>query len=1465
MKRPATKLRGVALATALGAIPSTQAPANDVFVHLFEWDWSEVATECETFLGPKGFNAVQISPPNEHIVHDTWWARYQPVSYKLTSRSGTEAELQDMIDRCRAAGVKIYADMVINHTAAFNHGGTGTAGSSWSYENHPGLYGPNDYHDPRYQISGYGDAEHVWGGRLLELPDLNTSSSQVQDRIAGYFERLQGMGVEGFRVDAAKHMSPDDVQAILNKAGNPWTFLEVIGAGGEAAEIQPDRYDHIAHVTEFKYATDVASNFKGQIKHLQTLGESWGLLPSDRAIVFITNHDRERGHGGTGTLTYKDGARYDLANVYMLAHPYGIAKVHTGYAFEGDSQGRPDGATRCDIDGWRCQHRRAEVANMVGFRNFTQGTGQENWWDNGSNAIAFSRGDRGFVVINNEGQDLEETLFTGLPAGTYCDVLAGADPCSGSLIAVAADGTATFDVAANKAVAIHAGAVPGPVNPKPVAIVSDAPARVAVGTTVTLDASSSTDDSAIVAYAWSTGEDTVSITRTLNTEGRHSFSVTVTDDQGATDSASVTIQVGDEPLASNFESLFFRGTPNNWGTLEMKLVADHIWTVSVRFDGQPEQRFKLDVGGDWTHNYGDTGGDGTLDRTGADIITGVTGDYSVEVDDNTLSYKLKPAGCNQPPTAELTPVSVSVQQGGSVTFDAFGSSDVDGDIVAYGWSHGGSGPSASIRFSEAGSETVTVTVTDDRGKSAQASATVTVLPLATGNFLQVFEGLNFRGTPNDWNNTAMRLVADHTWEVEVDFDGQEQQRFKFDVGGDWAQNYGDNGGDGQLDPTGADIFFSKCGRYKVQVNDNNKTYTLTEIGAAGSCSGATASAAETLGAVYAPGQTSFSIWSPDHSDVKVRVDGQLHTLQKVADFNGYSDVYQVVVEGDLRLAEYTFLINGVEVRDPYGKMIEPQSQVNIVMDMSRTDPVGGWAPHPQFLEREDAVIYEVHVRDFTIDASSGVPAEKRGKYLGLIERGTRFQGVKTGIDHLLELGVTHVQLLPVYDFATCDGLPDSDLCYNWGYDPRNYNVPEERYSLTPRDYENRVREFKETVNALHKAGIRVIMDVVYNHTFGDEMFEDITGEYFYHQNLVVGNTINDGVPMVDRMIEDSLLYWAKEYHIDGFRFDLVGIFSYDNFGKWARRLDKELPGRNILMYGEPWPGCFGCMDERESSRVRLGTVARVHDSHVGVFNPKYREALKGQNDNAGCNPGDCYAFNENPDTWRVGVGSRGAIRFANDPSAPIDTWDPMFAADPEQSINYVSAHDNLTLRDKILAWADANDRDRSDPYLRRVQNFANGVVLTSQGIPFLHGGVELMRDKQGEHNSYNAGDEINKYRWQWKVENADIFDYARAVIAMRNAHPGFRLNTWQEISDNVTTSFPRNGVVVNHIDGAANGDSWKEILLIYNSADSYTHQLPDGNWKVAMEQGAGPSSDDGRGVSGSVAAEGTAVTVLYKE
>jgi pullulanase len=815
---------------------------------------------------------------------------------------------------------------------------------------------------------------------------------------------------------------------------------------------------------------------------------------------------------------------------------------------------------------------------------------------------------------------------------------------------------------------------------------------------------------------------------------------------------------------------YFRGTSNSWSTTAMTHEGNNIYTACQAFangDGGGGPRFKIDRFGDWSENY-------------------PASDYNVS---SNTSYIIE--------------------------FDAV-------------------------------SHSITTSTVSDCN--------------ATG-YTSQFGQLYFRGTANNWSTLSMTLVDDYTWQATVNFDGQSNQRFKIDVFGDWSQNYGDNDANGTLEQFGSDIYTSVTGDYIVTVDDQALTYSLAPAAA---CTSNCAVEVDMLGAEYTPTATTFSIWSPDHSDVKVEVDGQVHTLVKVPDFNGYTDVYQVTVDGDLHLAEYTFLINNIEVRDPYGKMIQPQSQKNIVMDMSRVEPDGGWTTRPAMTEREDAVIYEVHVRDFTIDSSSGVSAANKGKFDGMVQAGTVYNGVKTGIDHLKELGVTHVQLLPVYDFATCDGLPDSDDCYNWGYDPRNYNIPEERYSKTPTDYENRVKEFKNMVNEFHKAGIRVIMDVVYNHTYGNEMFEDITNQYFYHQNLVVGNTIDDGVPMVSRMIQDSLEYWAKEYGIDGFRFDLVGVFGYENFADWSNNLENKLPGRNILMYGEPWPGCFGCVDERESSRVRLGTIGRVHDAHVGVFNPKYREAIKGQNDNGECNTGDCYAFNSNPDTWRVEVGSRGAIRAVKDAQAVIDTWDAMFAMDPEQSINYVSAHDNLTLRDKILEWATLNGVSHSSSYLRRIQNFANGVVLTSQGIPFLHGGVELLREKQGVHNSYNAGDAINKYQWQWKVDNADIFDYYASVIAMRNAHPGFRMNTWDEVNNHVTSSRPRYGVVVNQINAQANGDSWSDILVIYNSADNYTYTLPSGTWKVAMEAGAGYDAN-GRTVSGSIVAEGTAVTVLYKQ
>lgn len=1344
--------------------------SGNVFVPLFEWKWNDIAQECEDFLGPKGFDTVQVSPANEHIARDEWWARYQPVSYDLVSRSGTEAEAEDMVQRCADAGVKVYADMVINHTASYGGSGTGVGGTQWRLKDHP-MYDPDNYHSD-CTISNYNDAADVQNCGLSGLPDLDTASPYVSNTIADYFDKLAQIGVAGFRVDAAKHISPSDLQAILDKAGNPWTFLEVIGASGEA--VQPDQYTHLAMVTEFKYGTDVAANFNGQIKNFKTLGESWGLLNSDKAIVFVDNHDRERGHGGGGNLTYKDGDKYNLANVFMLAYPYGHAKIHSGYRFDDTDAGPLEGKTNCSNSEWVCQHRWSNIANMVAFRDYTASEWSvTNWWDNGDNQIAFGRGGKGFVVINNdESARLNETLYTGLPAGEYCNILAGIDPCGGEIIFVDDNGNATFNVEAKKAAAIYGGAKRKGNRP-PVAVITPGSEQVKEGAAVTFSAEDSSDsDGRIVSYLWNTGDTTPSISETFDREGTHTITLTVTDNEGATGTNSITITVVDETgFAGNFPALYFRGTPNTWTTTEMSLVSEHVWEAIVDFDGQANQRFKFDVHGDWSLNFGDNEGDGSLEQTGHDILTGVVGSYFIRVNDEDMTYEL-------------------------------------------------------IRI---------------RGDDE--------------DYASNFPHLYFRGTPNNWEATEMLLAGDYVWQLEISFEGGPEQGFKFDVHGDWSYNFGDNDQNGSLEQNGANIHTTHVGSVIVEVDERAMTYRL--IGEEEPCD--EGPVRETLAPAYSPSETTFSIWSPESSNVEIWLDGELYPMIRAGRCNGYTgytDVYHVSVDGDHKLKPYHFLINGESVRDPYGVMVEPNTNNNIVMDLSQTEPEGGWAPRPELTAREDAVIYEIHVRDFTIDDSSGVSPERRGKFLGMVETGATFQGVATGFDHLRELGVTHVQLLPIYDFASCLDVADQS-CYNWGYDPRNFNVPEERYAVS-QDYAERVREFKTMINEFHKAGIRVIMDVVYNHTYSKEMFDKITEQYYTETDLSgTGNSIDANVPMVSRMILDSLKYWAKEYHLDGFRFDLIGVFDYDEVQEWAIQLNNEFPEQNLLIYGEPWNGF--ATDPRELDRVRLGTIARISDAHVGVFNPKYREAIKGNNDDEGGG----FAFNQG-EIWRMRVGSRGAIRFINDPCQSIHTWDPMFAIDPEQSINYVSAHDNLCLRDKILAWADLNDRADDDSYLRRMHMFANGIVLTSQGIPMLHAGVELMRNKQGKHNTYKDTDDVNKIRWNWKVENADIFEYYKDVIELRKSHPGFRFNTWEEIDQNVTTTSPRYGVLINHIQALANDDTWSEVIVIYNSADNYEYPLPAGEWKVAIEK-SDPTAGNGRTVSGSIIAEGSAVTVLYKK
>lgn len=476
--------------------PSGQAAAGNVFVHLFEWTWPEIATECETVLGPAGFTAVQVSPPQEHSITPSfdWSERYQPVSYSVArSRSGTGAQFQEMVTRCAAAGVGIYVDAVINHMTNFPSPGTGSNGTNYSKYSYPGLWTPADFHAP-CGINDYGIAAQVQDCELFSLPDLRTESASVRRKLADYLISLARMGVAGFRIDAAKHIQQVDLDTIMDFMNAtlvaearpiPYVFLEVIAGGNEAIDAN-DYYGvgygsgGAADITEFTFVGvgDKWRKVGGQsISQLDPNGPpgaqfspgAWGLMPSDKAVVFLQNHDSQRSCG----LGYQHGNAFRLANVWMLAQPYGYPTVLSGYALAcpgGTSAGPRSDAqgwtlpTSCVanfdaavVGDWTCEHRDPAVRAMVGFRKRVAGTGIANWWDNDANAIAFSRGDKGFVAINRESGTVTQSVATPLAPGTYCDLLTGGKvggACVGTSLTVANDGTVQFSLPADRAVVI---------------------------------------------------------------------------------------------------------------------------------------------------------------------------------------------------------------------------------------------------------------------------------------------------------------------------------------------------------------------------------------------------------------------------------------------------------------------------------------------------------------------------------------------------------------------------------------------------------------------------------------------------------------------------------------------------------------------------------------------------------------------------------------------------------------------------------------------------------------------------------------------------------------------------------------------------------------------------------------------------------------------------------------------------
>jgi len=479
--------------------PSGHMAAGDVFVQLFEWPWPDIANECEQVLGPAGYKAVQVSPPEEHSITPThdWSERYQPVSYSIArSRSGTGAEFTDMVNRCRAAGVDIYVDAVINHMTNFPSPGVGSNGTAYTKYDYPGLYTPADFHTP-CTVNDYTNAANVQDCELFGLPDLNTGLPSVRQKIAGYLIMLARLGVAGFRIDAAKHIQQvelDDILTIVDSTLQadgkpiPYYFLEISSGPGEALSPR-DYYGEAyrsggaADITEFTFQ-GVGDKFLGtggqHISQLDPNGPpgsqfsvlAWRLMPSNKAVVFLENHDTQH---DVGRISYRDGQVYRLANVWMLAQPYGYPKILSNYAFSRpleNSNGPPSDANGWTLpvhcaarmedakDGdWVCEQRDPMIAAMVGFRHVVAGTAETDWWDDGANAIAFSRGDKGFVAINHESAAVDTTVATGMAPGGYCDLLSGgvaAGACVGTAVTVDSTGAVHFNLAANSAIAIDA-------------------------------------------------------------------------------------------------------------------------------------------------------------------------------------------------------------------------------------------------------------------------------------------------------------------------------------------------------------------------------------------------------------------------------------------------------------------------------------------------------------------------------------------------------------------------------------------------------------------------------------------------------------------------------------------------------------------------------------------------------------------------------------------------------------------------------------------------------------------------------------------------------------------------------------------------------------------------------------------------------------------------------------------------
>jgi len=571
---------------------------------------------------------------------------------------------------------------------------------------------------------------------------------------------------------------------------------------------------------------------------------------------------------------------------------------------------------------------------------------------------------------------------------------------------------------------------------------------------------------------------------------------------------------------------------------------------------------------------------------------------------------------------------------------------------------------------------------------------------------------------------------------------------------------------------------------------------------------------------YSPSKTVFRLFAPADAQCYVLVGEDSIQMELAAD-----TIWTATVKGDHKGKTYEFIVNGQVSPGVFAKAVTINGQKGVVTDLQDTNPEG-WAEdvRPEIKNPADLVVYEMHHRDFSINRPD---AQYRGKYLALTE--------SWAIDHLKALGINAVHILPSYDYGSVDETRLNEPQYNWGYDPVNYNVPEGGYSTDPYDPLCRIREFKQMVQSLHKAGIRVVLDVVYNHTYNidqsnfqrtyPDYYYRKTAEGYYSNGSGCGNETASEQPMMRRFMIESVKYWINEYHIDGFRFDLMGCHDIETMNEIRKAVDEIDP--SIFIYGEGWSaGSCALPGEQLGSKANITQMPRI-----AAFSDELRDALRGPfNDNSK----GAFLAGIKGQEESIKAGIAGMISHSQIDYTKVNYTQNPWAIEPTQMMAYVSCHDDMCLTDRLRA----SIPRIADEELIRLDLLAQTAVFTSQGIPFMLSGEELLRTKQGVHNSFESPDSINQLDWTSLERYPQVFDYYQGLISLRKSHPAFRLGSAELVRQHLEFLDTADCLVAFRLKDHAGGDAWNNIIVVLNgNRKAQSLQIPEGRYTVVCCDG----------------------------